>query len=165
MTVRLRYSGLPTSVGRLWIAYDAEGHICMTMLRADENAFVARCRRELQAGVERDPEPPPDLVKAVEARLAGDAPLPFQLDDFTPFQRAVLEAVAAIPRGEVRTYGEVASSVGHPGAARAVGEVMRTNRIPVLIPCHRVVRAGGDVGRYTPDPAIKRQLLIEEGAL
>jgi methylated-DNA-[protein]-cysteine S-methyltransferase len=77
----------------------------------------------------------------------------------------VLEAVAAIPRGEVRTYGEVALEVGHPGAARAVGEVMRTNRIPVLIPCHRVVRSGGDVGQYSPDPIMKRRLLKAEGAL
>lgn len=165
MTEPLRYAKVPTSVGALWVAYDPDDHIWMTQLRADERAFVERCRRELGATAEPDPTPPAPLLAAVEARLRANVPLPFHLDDFTPFQRAVLEEVAAIPRGEVRTYGEVAFAVGHMGAARAVGEVMRTNRFPVLIPCHRGVRSGGDIGRYTPDPEIKRQLLIEEGAL
>ena len=160
----LRYTSFPTAVGRLWVAY-ADGAICLTLLGTDPNAFLGRCREELGREPEADPDPPPAIVQGVQARLNGDAPLEFDLRSRTPFQRAVLQAVAAIPRGEVRTYGEIALAVGRPGAARAVGEVMRTNRIPVLIPCHRVVRAGGDVGGYTPDPAIKRRLLEIEGAL
>ncbi|MEA2640893.1 MAG: methylated-DNA-[protein]-cysteine S-methyltransferase [Chloroflexota bacterium] len=164
MTKTIKYTVVDTSVGSLCVAYSADG-IIAARLTDDENEFVADCADELDSVVEHDSNPPSALLAAVEGRLQGDVQLTFSLPGRTPFQRAVLEYVASIPRGEMRTYGEVALAVGHPGAARAVGEVMRTNRIPVLIPCHRVVRSGGDVGQYTPDPSIKRRLLIEEGAL
>lgn len=160
----LLYTVFNTAVGPLWVAYGEKG-IRLTLLGEDESGFLARCRQVLGQTPEPDLRSPQPIVKGVEARVNGDVPLEFDLGGRTPFQRAVLEAVAAIPRGEVRTYGEIALAVGHPRAARAVGEVMRTNRIPILIPCHRVVRAGGDIGRYTPDPAIKRRLLEIEGAL
>jgi len=163
-TAPVRYTSVDSPVGRLWVAYDGD-RICAAMLVGDEREFVARGESEIGRPLVRDAAPPPDLIAAIERRLAEGSPVSFDLDRFTPFQRAVLEAVAAIPMGEVRTYGEVALDVGRPGAARAVGEVMRTNQIPVLIPCHRVVRAGGDIGRYSPDPAIKHRLLVLEGAL
>ena len=159
----VRYTSVPTPVGPLWVGYDDEG-VCISMLGTSEEDFAARAWHELRREVQPDETPSVELMGALERRVAEDGPLSFRLEGFTSFQRAVLEAVAAIPRGEVRTYGEVAATVGHPGAARAVGEVMRTNRIPVLIPCHRVVRAGGDTGRYTPDPRLKRDLLAAEGA-
>ena len=164
MTNVFRYTSFQTAVGPLWVAY-AEGAICLTLLGTDRDAFLGRCHEALGREPEADSNPPLAIIQGVQARLNGDASLEFDLRGRTQFQRAVLEAVAVIPRGEVRTYGEIALAVGRPGAARAVGEVMRTNQIPVLIPCHRVVRAGGDVGRYTPDPAIKRRLLESEGAL
>jgi O-6-methylguanine DNA methyltransferase len=164
VTDELRYTSVETSVGRLWVGYDKEG-VCLAMLSDSEQAFVERALDSLGREAVRDPQPKPEILGAIEDRVQNDGPVRFNLERFTPFQRAVLETVAAIPRGEVRTYGEVALEVGHPGAARAVGEVMRTNRIPVLIPCHRVVRSGGDIGRYSPDPAIKRRLLAAEGAL
>lgn len=61
----------------------------------------------------------------------------------TPFQRAVWRATRAIPLGETRTYAEIAEAAGHPGAARAVGQAMRRNRLPMVIPCHRVIAAAG----------------------
>lgn len=160
----VRYTQVNTVVGPLWIGYDAAG-ICLSLLRASEDEFVERCQGELRRDAVRDPHPALDLLAEVQARLDGGASPAYNLAGHTDFQRAVLEAVAAIPRGQVRSYGQIAEHVGHPGAARAVGEVMRTNPIPVLIPCHRVVRADGSVGRYTPDPALKRRLLEEEGAL
>jgi methylated-DNA-[protein]-cysteine S-methyltransferase len=163
-TTPIRYTSVETPVGRLWVGYES-GRVCAAMLTEDEQRFVAEYRAAFGRPMEPDPSPPADLLAAITQRLADGGDVPFDLDRFTPFQRAVLEAVAAIPAGEVRTYGEVALAVGRPRAARAVGEVMRTNQIPVLIPCHRVVRASGDIGRYSPDPAIKRRLLILEGAL
>ena len=160
----LRYTEVETPVGPLLVGYD-EGGVCIAMLGDSEQAFVERSLDSLGRLPARDPEPPVDLLAAIQDRIERNTPIHFNLGRQTPFQRAVLEAVAAIPRGEVRTYGEVALEVGHPGAARAVGEVMRTNRIPVLIPCHRVVRAGGDIGNYSPDPSFKRRLLRAEGAL
>jgi O-6-methylguanine DNA methyltransferase len=160
----LRYTTVPTRVGLLWVAYDGNG-TAITMLARDEAEFGAACVRRFGTRPEQDSDPPAAIVDAVRARLEANTQVPWNLTRCTPFQRDVLEAVAAIPVGETRTYGQIAEAVGRPRAARAVGEVMRTNPIPVLIPCHRVVRAGGDIGRYTPDPTIKRRLLELEGAL
>ncbi|MSQ23915.1 MAG: MGMT family protein [Chloroflexi bacterium] len=158
----LSYLVTETSAGPLFVAY-RERQICMSMLASDAEHFRSECHRRL--GDRPDAADDSILRRKVDARLLGDHPLDFDLSPYTDFQRSVLQAVAAIPRGQVRSYGDVAAEVDHPGAARAVGEVMRTNPIPVLIPCHRVVRAGGAPGNYSPRPEIKRQFLIEEGAL
>jgi len=80
------------------------------------------------------------------------------------FADSVREAVKQIPRGETRTYGEVASAIGHPGAARAVGTVMKNN-FDTSVPCHRVVKSGGKLGEYNRGgEARKRELLVAEGA-
>jgi methylated-DNA-[protein]-cysteine S-methyltransferase len=81
------------------------------------------------------------------------------------FGRAVLEATATIPYGEVGTYGEVARGAGSPGAARAAGGALGANPIAIVIPCHRVVRSGGALGGYGGRPERKRYLLELEGAL
>jgi methylated-DNA-[protein]-cysteine S-methyltransferase len=151
-------------VGVLWVAYDDAG-ILMTMLAEHATAFADACAARFGRRPVLDGRPPAAIVEAAQDRLTANTAVPWNLRWCTAFQRDVLEAVAAIPFGEVRTYGQIAEAVGRPRAARAVGEVMRTNPIPVLIPCHRVVRAGGDIGRYTPNPAIKRRLLELEGAL
>ena len=84
----------------------------------------------------------------------------------SPFEQAVLAACRAIPRGEVRTYADLAAAVGRPGAARAVGNAMRRNPVPLLVPCHRVVRRDGTIGQYSMGgPEMKRRLLQLEGAL
>jgi methylated-DNA-[protein]-cysteine S-methyltransferase len=81
------------------------------------------------------------------------------------FQRKVQEAARQIPRGEVRSYGELAAAAGSPGAARAVGSVMRNNRFPLVIPCHRVVASGGKVGGFSCPSGVemKEKLLALEG--
>ncbi len=81
----------------------------------------------------------------------------------TPFEQKVHRAVAAIPYGEVRSYGEIARSVGHPRAFRAVGSVNARNRLPLVIPCHRVVATGG-LGGYGGGLDMKKRLLTMEGA-
>lgn len=80
------------------------------------------------------------------------------------FAERVREAVRQIPKGETRSYGEVARAIGHPGAARAVGTVMKHNYDP-SVPCHRVIRSDGSLGRYNRGDARKRELLEKEGAL
>jgi methylated-DNA-[protein]-cysteine S-methyltransferase len=84
----------------------------------------------------------------------------------TPLGRRIIAACRAIPRGEVRTYGEIAAECGSPGAARAVGSVMAKNRHPLIVPCHRVVGAGGGLGGYSAPEGLrmKRRLLAMEGA-
>jgi methylated-DNA-[protein]-cysteine S-methyltransferase len=82
--------------------------------------------------------------------------------DATDFQRDVWRALEAIPYGEVRSYAEVAESVGRPRASRAVGNANHVNRFPVVIPCHRVVAASG-LGGYGGGEDVKRFLLGIEG--
>lgn len=77
----------------------------------------------------------------------------------TPFQQAVWKQLCAIPYGQTQTYGEVAAAVGNRGAARAVGTANHRNPIPLVIPCHRVVAAGGKLGGYGGGPQLKRRLL------
>jgi methylated-DNA-[protein]-cysteine S-methyltransferase len=86
----------------------------------------------------------------------------------TAFQRAVIEATRRIPCGETRTYGELAADAGRPGAARAVGNVMACNRVPIVIPCHRVVASGGKWGGFSAPQGVdlkRRMLDVEAGAL
>lgn len=81
----------------------------------------------------------------------------------TPFQQAVWQALGQIPFGAVTTYGEIAERLGSPGAARAVGQALRRNPLPIIVPCHRVIGAAGGLGGYTPDVAVKKLLLAHEG--
>lgn len=80
----------------------------------------------------------------------------------TPFQQRVWEALRAIPYGEVCTYGELAASIGAPGAARAVGSANSRNPISIIVPCHRVVRGGGLIGGYAGGVGTKSWLLALE---
>ena len=85
------------------------------------------------------------------------------LEGFTGFQRAVIEALRGVPYGETVTYGELAAFAGHPGAQRAVGSVCARNRFPILVACHRVV-AAGSLGPYgSTGTDYKRRLLALEG--
>ena len=88
--------------------------------------------------------------------------------DLTPvadFTRQVLTRLAKVPHGQVTTYGALAKAAGRPRAARAVGTVMNRNPIPIVLPCHRVVGANGDLVGYGGGLERKRQLLTLEGAL
>lgn len=83
----------------------------------------------------------------------------------TPFQRRVYEAVLKIPKGQVRTYAEIARAIGRPKAARAVGQALKRNRWAPAIPCHRVVASDGTLGGYSAAGGLqaKRRLLRREG--
>ena len=83
----------------------------------------------------------------------------------TPFQQAVWKQLLTIPYGRTQTYGEVAAAVGNRGAARAVGMANHRNPIPIIIPCHRVVAAGGKLGGYGGGLQLKRRLLRIEATL
>ena len=115
----------------------------------------------------------PSWVTDLAARLAGYAAgdevrfgdVPLDLSHLTAFQRKVVARCRQIHRGKTRSYGELAASVGAPGAARAVGSVMAKNRFPIIIPCHRVVGAGKSLGGFSaPDGLdMKRRMLALEG--
>ena len=106
-----------------------------------------------------------EVLERLQQFAAGEfvdlSKIPISLSHLTPFQRQVVKACRAIKRGDSRSYGEVAAAAGSPGAARAVGQVMRTNRMPLIVPCHRVVAAGGKLGGFSAPQglAMKRRLL------
>ncbi|MGH3136246.1 MAG: methylated-DNA--[protein]-cysteine S-methyltransferase [Gaiellaceae bacterium] len=81
----------------------------------------------------------------------------------TPFQHTVADALRAVPRGEVVTYGDLAAQAGYPGAARAAGSFCASNRFALFVPCHRVVSASGIGGYGSAGVSVKRRLLALEG--
>ncbi|WP_428304578.1 methylated-DNA--[protein]-cysteine S-methyltransferase [Lacipirellula sp.] len=100
-------------------------------------------------------------------RFAGGEPvdlkkIPIAVDHLSKFQQRVVKACRAIKRGATLSYGEVAAKAGSSGAARAVGSVMRNNRTPLIVPCHRVVAAGGRIGGFSaPDGLVMKRRLLE----
>ncbi len=150
--------------------------------------FVAASEKGL-ASISFDPEPEEQLERL--ARIAGPRVLrsPRSVDEtrreldqyfegkrrvfdlsldlraLAPFTLSVLQELAKVPYGETTTYGELASRVGRPRAARAVGTVMNRNRIPIVLPCHRVVGASGNLVGYAGGLETKVALLQLEGAL
>jgi methylated-DNA-[protein]-cysteine S-methyltransferase len=88
------------------------------------------------------------------------------MGDLPAFDRSVLEETRRIPCGETRTYGEIASALGSPGAARAVGSALGRNSIPIIIPCHRVLAASGRSGGFSAagGTSTKLRILEIEGA-
>lgn len=108
------------------------------------------------------------VTRALEAyfRTGSDAGfLEFDFDraGLTPFRIKIMEALRRVPAGETLTYGELAAAVGKPGAARAVGNVMARNPVPLLVPCHRVVATNG-LGGFASGLDVKKKLLRLEGA-
>jgi O-6-methylguanine DNA methyltransferase len=108
-----------------------------------------------------------DVCSALLRLLDGTAAIVpwgcFDLSGFTEFQKHVLQALHAVPFGNLVTYGQLAARVGRPKAARAVGAVCGANPVPIFIPCHRVVAANG-LGGFGPGPTWKIRLLRLEGA-
>ena len=117
---------------------------------------VAACDRESIAGVARQ------LAEYFGGRR-DRFDLPLDLSGVTPFTRKVLAATSEVPFGRLETYQGIARRVGKPGASRAVGNALGRNPIPVVVPCHRVVRSGGGLGGYTGGLQIKQHLLGLEG--
>ncbi|MDF3298683.1 methylated-DNA--[protein]-cysteine S-methyltransferase [Streptomyces tropicalis] len=116
---------------------------------------------------ERDDRPFGEAEDQLAAYFAGDLK-DFTLDlrlDGTPFQRSVWDQLRRIPYGETRSYGQLAGALGNPGASRAVGLANGRNPVGIIVPCHRVVGAGGDLTGYGGGLPRKRRLLeFERGA-
>jgi methylated-DNA-[protein]-cysteine S-methyltransferase len=104
--------------------------------------------------------PPTGLTAALSSGRAKK--LRFDLRGLSNFEQAVLRKALDIPRGETRPYGWVAREIGRPAAVRAAGSALGRNPVPILIPCHQVVRSDGDTGNYVFGPARKEELLSAE---
>ncbi len=159
------YARLEFQAGPVFVAFNGRG-VSMIGLADDAALFEAYFRRQFDRPLRRVEALPPRLGRAVTRRLAGDrtASVPVDLRGRSPFEEAVLRKALEIPAGEVRPYGWIASEIGRPRAVRAVGTALGHNPIPLVIPCHRVVRSDGHIGEYSlGGPEIKRRVLTAEG--
>jgi len=160
-----RCAELPSPLGPIVVAWNGRG-ISWVDRAGDPDAFGARFERVVGRPVHRAEAVPADLARAVAARLAGDRRIRIKLDlrGRTEFETAVLMKALEIPRGEVRPYGWIAAEIGRPKAVRAVGTALAHNPVPLVVPCHRVVRSDGSIGQYSlGGPSAKRTILAAEG--
>ena len=160
------YAVMPSPVGALRVAWNARG-VSAVEEAPDDAAFEARFRARTGRTARRRERLPNALARKIERRLAGDRHNRIDLDlrGSTEFERAVWLKALEIPRGEVRPYGWIAAEIGRPKAVRAVGTALGHNPVPLIVPCHRVVRSDGMIGQYSlGGPDNKRTILAGEGA-
>jgi methylated-DNA-[protein]-cysteine S-methyltransferase len=158
-----------------WIAFVMRGQALARLTFGHRSAAAAALAvGRLPSGIQRGDKPRDlptrDLVDRLIAYAAGAADdfldIETETSHLTAFSKSIVEAVRRIPIGQTRSYGRLAALVGRPRAARAVGRVMAQNRTPLVVPCHRVVGSGGDLGGFSAIDglAMKRRLLKLETA-
>jgi len=159
------YFTLESPLGLVYVASNALG-ISAVSRAADAASFEAACRARLGRAIAPAEEPDAALKARLAATLRGErraGDLRFDLRGLSEFERAVLLKALEIPRGEVRPYGWIAREIGRPKAVRAVGSALGRNPVPLLIPCHRVVRGDGSLGEYSMGGGeAKRRILVAE---
>jgi O-6-methylguanine DNA methyltransferase len=160
------YAVIDSPVGPLRVAWNGRG-VSEVSGASDDTSFEARFQARTGRSARRRDALPADLARKIERRLGGDRHNRIDLDlrGSTPFEQAVWMKALEIPRGEVRPYGWIATEIGRPKAVRAVGTALGHNPVPLIVPCHRVVRSDGMIGQYSlGGPENKRTILSEEGA-
>jgi methylated-DNA-[protein]-cysteine S-methyltransferase len=161
------YTSLETPIGTVYAAYSERG-VGYVDLAPGDRAFERALKDRFGRQAERDPAPPAELIRQLKTAVSSGKEFAGAIDlsMVGPFERRVLDELRHIPKGQVRTYREIASQLGHPTATRAVGNACARNPVPLLIPCHRVVRSDGGLGGYSlrGGVSLKRRLLQAEGA-
>jgi len=160
-----------TAIGRCGIAWGEGGVAGVQLPEAGEAETRARMLHRFPAAGEA--APPPQIRQAVEriaALLRGEgsdlATVALNMAQVPAFHRRVYEVARTIPPGMTLSYGDVAARLGSPGAARAVGQALGRNPFPIVVPCHRVLAAGGKIGGFSAQGGVvtKRRMLAIEGA-
>ena len=174
MPATLAYAVFPTALGHCGIAWSAKGLTCVQLPEGDEASTRARMMRRFPGCGEGAPPPiVQEAIAAVAALLQGTPPEPADLthlvldmDGVPPFQQRVYALARQIPPGQTRTYGELAQQLGEPGAARAVGQALGHNPFAPVVPCHRILAAGGRSGGFSANGGVdtKLRMLLTERA-
>jgi methylated-DNA-[protein]-cysteine S-methyltransferase len=160
-----------TAIGRCGIAWGPRGIVALQLPEATPAATRARLLRNRAEAVESEPpQAVRDAITAIVTLLGGEprdlASIDLDMGGVPDFHRRVYAIARAIPPGRTMTYGEIATRLGEPGAARAVGQALGRNPFAIIVPCHRVVAAGGRLGGFSANggAATKRRILAIEGA-
>lgn len=174
MPATLAFALFPTVLGHCGIAWSARGLTCVQLPEANEAATRTRMRKRFpQCNEATPPSPVQEAMDAVTALLLGTPPEPADLthlvldmDGVPPFHQKVYALARQIPPGETRTYGEMAQQLGEPGAARAVGQALGHNPFAPVVPCHRILAAGGRSGGFSATGGVdtKLRMLLTERA-
>lgn len=162
--MRIAYAIVASPLGRLLVAGTEQG-ICRVGLADEDEVLEATLRQEFPAAeLYQDSQQLHPWLEAVVRHLEGEQPhldLPLAMRA-TAFQWRVWEELRAIPYGQTRSYSEIARAIGQPTARRAVAQACKQNPVPLVIPCHRVVRDDGSLGGYRWGIERKRRLLDQE---
>jgi methylated-DNA-[protein]-cysteine S-methyltransferase len=162
------YAIEPSPLGDLLVAITPRGLVKISYLSlysADD--ALTQIAARVSPRVLEDPGALDEPRRQLDEYFAGrrrEFELPLDWSLVRGFGRDVLDRTARIPYGRVATYGEVARDIGRPRASRATGNALGANPIPIVVPCHRVIRSGGVLGNYGGGPERKAQLLELEGA-
>ena len=168
-TPDVRYAVLDTPAGHVIAATTVRGLVRLAYedWNGGVDAVVEVLAERLSPRILEQPAALDHVARELDEYFAGDRrafDLPIDWSLVTPFGRRVLRATARIPYGDVATYADVAAGAGSPGGSRAAGNALGANPIPIVIPCHRVVRSGGALGGYTGGLERKELLLgVERG--
>lgn len=156
-------AAIESPIGRIVITAGRSG-VVEIVLRAGKKVLPARSRGGDARALQHLRRACAQLVEYFAGERAGfDVAL--DMSGGTAFQRRVWRACARIPYGQVRSYGELAGMAGRPRSARAVGGAMGANPLPIVVPCHRVIRSDGSLGGFGSGLPIKKKLLRLEGVL
>lgn len=163
----IAYDEVETPVGTFVIAATQRGLVALSFERDPEVVIDALARR-LSPRIVRAPKRVDDIRRELDEYFEGrrsnfEMPLDWSL--VSGFNRKVFKATARIPYGGVSTYSDMARSAGSPRAARAAGNALHNNPIPIVVPCHRVLHRDGGLGGYGGGLPMKKFLLKLEGAL
>ncbi len=157
------YDLIPDSpVGPVWVAATKIGLIAIDY-HLTEAEFTKHVLKKAAVRLERGHPSLQPFLSQVTDYLNGAITrldLPLDLSATTPFQRTVLQAALRVPRGQVVTYAEIAKQIGKPKAFRAVGQALRRNPIPIVIPCHRVIASDGTLGGYAGEMGSQRKIKL-----
>ena len=161
----IEYTLLDSRLGTIVLVAREKRLIALDITR--ENGAVTRKRlRDQYPGATESVKPFGKLRRLLDQFLRGkrvDFDVPFDLGDLGDFSRRVLLEVKEIPYGAVASYGAIGRRLGYPSAARAVGQAVGRNPVPIVIPCHRVIRSDGMLGGFSMGLNLKEQLLALEG--
>jgi AraC family transcriptional regulator of adaptative response/methylated-DNA-[protein]-cysteine methyltransferase len=165
---RITYGIAACPLGNILVAATERG-LCQVALGDDPDTLIEDLGDEFPAAVElrRNDTTVTIYIEELMRRMAGEMPhagLPLDIRA-TAFQRRVWEELSQIPRGQTRSYGEIAAAIGQPGAARAVGQACGSNPVALAIPCHRALRNDGNLGGYAWGIERKQALISSEARL